>query len=290
MTKRGCASQFDLVEVVNAILYKLKSGCQWGLLPMGHLLLENLRLSLLFKHYRKWCKKGDWETAFSQNVKDNRDKVGLSLSHIDGSHTPAYRGGEKVEYQGRNKRSTTNALYFVDRHGQRKTLPITEIQGAGCLSLLASLIFNVLPTSLRRGLGTINMGDGHIKFGLIPLDGNREHGLPLSGSAPFPEMMTDGIPSQYNIAEEMTHRELIPLASAFKLMENRVDDLNKASLRDISSFCYAQMWHNFFFYCIFVEYSVFRHWFGKLKCCTSNIANFVRNTLYFYILQEFLRF
>ena len=127
MTKRGCASQFDLVEVVNAILYKLKSGCQWRLLPMGHLLLENLRLSLLFKHYRKWCKKGDWETAFSQNVKDNRDKVGLSLSHIDGSHTPAYRGGEKVKYQDRKKRSTTNALYFVDRQGL--PLAMSEPQG-----------------------------------------------------------------------------------------------------------------------------------------------------------------
>ena len=96
LAKRGYASQFDLVEVVNAIIYKLKSGCQWRLLPMGHLFTgEPPSFITVFKHYRKWCKKGDWETAFSQNVKDNRDKVDLSLSHIDGSHTPAYRGGEK---------------------------------------------------------------------------------------------------------------------------------------------------------------------------------------------------
>jgi hypothetical protein len=37
ITKRGYASQFDLVEIVNAILYKLKSRCQWQLLPIGHL-------------------------------------------------------------------------------------------------------------------------------------------------------------------------------------------------------------------------------------------------------------
>ena len=37
IAKRGYASKFDLIEVVNAILYKLKSGCQWRLLPIGHL-------------------------------------------------------------------------------------------------------------------------------------------------------------------------------------------------------------------------------------------------------------
>ncbi|MBD5309659.1 MAG: transposase [Bacteroides sp.] len=50
LAKRGYTSQFDLVEVVNAILYKLKSGCQWRLLPMAIFLLENLRLSLLFSN------------------------------------------------------------------------------------------------------------------------------------------------------------------------------------------------------------------------------------------------
>ena len=33
IAKRGYNSKFDLIEVVNAILYKLKSGCQWRLLP-----------------------------------------------------------------------------------------------------------------------------------------------------------------------------------------------------------------------------------------------------------------
>ena len=108
--------------MVNAILYKLKSDCQWRLLPMGHLLTgEPPSFITVFKHYRKWCEKGDWQTAFNQNVKENKEKVDLSLYHIDGSHTPAYRGGEKIEYQGRKKHSTTNALYFVDKQG----LPLT---------------------------------------------------------------------------------------------------------------------------------------------------------------------
>lgn len=118
VAKRGYTSKFDLVEVINAILYKLKTGCQWRLLPLGHLFTgDPPSFITVFKHYRKWCQKGDWETAFNRNVKENKDKVDLSLSHIDGSHTSAYRGGEKVEYQGRKKRATTNALYFVDRQG-----------------------------------------------------------------------------------------------------------------------------------------------------------------------------
>ena len=116
VAKRGFTSKYDLTDVVNAILYKLKSGCQWRMLPMGHLFTgEPPSFITVFKHYRKWCKNGDWEAAFRGNVRG--DKVDLSLSHIDGSHTPAYRGGEKVEYQGRKRRSATNALYFVDRQG-----------------------------------------------------------------------------------------------------------------------------------------------------------------------------
>ena len=36
---------------------------------------------------------------------------------FNASHTPAIRGGQEVEYQGRKKRKTTNALYLTDREG-----------------------------------------------------------------------------------------------------------------------------------------------------------------------------
>lgn len=37
VVKRGYVSQGSLIEVVNAILHKLKSGCQWHQLPVEHL-------------------------------------------------------------------------------------------------------------------------------------------------------------------------------------------------------------------------------------------------------------
>lgn len=118
MAKRGFPSKYDLVEIVNAILYKLKSGCQWRLLPVGHLFAgEPPSWKTVFHHFRKWSKADEWKEAFTNLLKGNKGKVDLSLSHIDGSHTPVYRGGEKVEYQGRKKRKTTNALYLSDRQG-----------------------------------------------------------------------------------------------------------------------------------------------------------------------------
>lgn len=118
IAKRGYASKFDLIEVVNAILYKLKSGCQWRLLPIGHLFTsEGPSWKTVFHHYRKWCKKEEWQKIYSRILSRNRNRLDLSISHIDGSHTPVYRGGEKAEYQGRKKRCTTNALFFSDNQG-----------------------------------------------------------------------------------------------------------------------------------------------------------------------------
>jgi len=47
----------------------------------------------------------------------HRLELDLSSVDLDESHTPAIRGGEKVAYQGRKKRKTTNALYLSDRQG-----------------------------------------------------------------------------------------------------------------------------------------------------------------------------
>ena len=118
IAKRGFTSKFDLVEIVNAILYKLKSGCQWRLLPVGHLFSgESPSWNTVFHHYRKWSLKEDWQRIYSRILNKNKSKLDLSLSHIDGSHTPAYRGGEETGYQGRKKRCTTNALFLSDNQG-----------------------------------------------------------------------------------------------------------------------------------------------------------------------------
>lgn len=118
MPKRGFPPTVPLVEIVNAILYKLKTGVQWHQLPTEVFFTEKtLSWESVYYHYRKWCVTGVWKTCWIGIL--DRHKSGLDLSSVDldGSHTPAIRGGEEVEYQGRKKRKTTNALYLSDRQG-----------------------------------------------------------------------------------------------------------------------------------------------------------------------------
>lgn len=57
-----------------------------------------------------------------------------------------------------------------------------------------------------------------------------------------------------------------PLASALELVEDGIDDLQKVEFRGEASFCYRNTGHNPNFYCIFVPYGIFWHWYGILKC------------------------
>lgn len=116
--KRGFVTKSCLVDVINAILYKLKSGCQWALLPVEALFSgEVLTAGAVYHHYRKWCKAGEWKGMWLGLLDKHRREFDMSSVDLDGSHTTALRGGEHVGYQGRKKRKTTNALYLTDRQG-----------------------------------------------------------------------------------------------------------------------------------------------------------------------------
>lgn len=116
--KRGFSPQAPLEEIVNAILYKLKTGVQWYLLPV-EFLFSDLVLSWqsVYYHYRKWCKAGVWSQSWIQILHKYRYLLDLSSSDLDGSHTGAIKGGEQTGYQKRKKRKTTNSLYLTDRQG-----------------------------------------------------------------------------------------------------------------------------------------------------------------------------
>lgn len=118
VAKRGFVTKACIIEIINAILYKLKVGCQWEHLPVEHLFSgEVLKHGAVFHHYRKWCKGGHWKDMFVALLSDNKTSVDLSVTHTDGSHTPCTKGGEVAAYQGRKKRKTTNAIYLTDRQG-----------------------------------------------------------------------------------------------------------------------------------------------------------------------------
>jgi transposase len=118
VAKRGFKTKSSLAEIVNCILYKLKTGCQWEFLPVQSLFSEVvLHYKTVFGHFRKWCKDGSWKQAWINLLSENKSYLDLSSASIDGSHTTALRGGEAVAYQGRKKRKTTNVLYLADNQG-----------------------------------------------------------------------------------------------------------------------------------------------------------------------------
>lgn len=118
LAKRGFQATVPLEEIFNAILYKLKTGVQWHQLPVKALFeVTILSWESVYYHYRKWCKNTVLKQCWISILKKNKSKLDLSSVDFDGSHTSTLRGGEQVEYQGRKKRKTTNALYLSDRQG-----------------------------------------------------------------------------------------------------------------------------------------------------------------------------
>lgn len=118
IAKRGFICKADIVEVINCILYKLKTGIQWHQLPVTALFSDVvLSYKTVFYHFRKWSKNGEWKSVWINLLSKYRDKLDLSSVDLDGSHTRTTKGGESVGYQGRKKSNTTNALYLTDRRG-----------------------------------------------------------------------------------------------------------------------------------------------------------------------------
>jgi transposase len=116
--KRGFKTKSCLSEIINCILYKLKTGVQWHMLPVDSLFSDIiLSYKTVYGHFRKWSKNGEWGKLWSQVLDKNRLILDLSTSSIDGSHTRALRGGEEVEFQTRKMSKTTNSLYLTDKQG-----------------------------------------------------------------------------------------------------------------------------------------------------------------------------
>ncbi|MCT4639336.1 MAG: transposase [Bacteroidales bacterium] len=116
--KRGFATKSSMSEIVNSILYKFKTGIQWEYLPVESLFSDVvLSYKSVHKNYRKWCKNDEWRSCWIKLLSRNKDKLDISSGDVDGSHSPALKGGEEVSYQGRKKKKTTNSIFLTDRQG-----------------------------------------------------------------------------------------------------------------------------------------------------------------------------
>jgi len=116
--KRGFEIQVPTYQIVEAILYKLKTGCQWKLLPINQFFREHdYSWQSVYHHYSKWSKDGSWKRLWNNVLRNHKNILDLSSIQIDGSHTPAKKGGEAVSYQGRKKSKTSNMIFLSDNAG-----------------------------------------------------------------------------------------------------------------------------------------------------------------------------
>jgi transposase len=115
---RGFDPTVPIHEIIEAILHRLKTGCQWRELPTKQFFSDTiLSWNTVFYHYNKWSKAGCWAKIWVNILKDNHKYLDLSSVEFDGSHTPCKNGGDAVGYQGRKACKTTNALFMSDNQG-----------------------------------------------------------------------------------------------------------------------------------------------------------------------------
>jgi transposase len=116
--KRGPKCKVGLWRIVRAILYRLKTGIQWRELPMRQLFGRHLTSwNTVFYYFSKWSKDGSWYYLWTALLELNKSILDMSSTQLDGSHTPAKRGGQAVGYQGRKKCKTTNIIFLTDKKG-----------------------------------------------------------------------------------------------------------------------------------------------------------------------------
>lgn len=115
---RGFQSEYDTVTLVEIMLYRLKAGCQWRMIPLKQFFGETkISWETVYYFWNKWCKAGCWAAMWLNFLKVHKAFLDMASIQIDGSHTPAKRGGEAVAFQDRKAAKTTNALFLTDNQG-----------------------------------------------------------------------------------------------------------------------------------------------------------------------------
>jgi transposase len=71
----------------------------------------------VYYHWQKWNAEGCFEQVWQHSLVCIRDDLDCTVVNLDGSHSPAKRGGASVAYQYRKRTKTSNILPISDANG-----------------------------------------------------------------------------------------------------------------------------------------------------------------------------
>ncbi|MBC8110986.1 MAG: transposase [Verrucomicrobia bacterium] len=102
------------MSLIEAIFYRLKTGCQWRELSLASFFDHELSWKTVFYHFNNWSKSGVWEKIWIQPLATNKRALDMSSVQLDGSQSRCYKARQAVAYQGRKADTTTKGNRRLD--------------------------------------------------------------------------------------------------------------------------------------------------------------------------------